>query len=793
MTSAPCETGSVWRELRGTLGVGALIAGFALLFELLSPGYFWHDDFQLGYLPLYCDAARALRQGEFPLLSPSSWQSGALAGEYQAAVFSLWLMGWSVLLFALPLSLPVMAACLSALHLAVLAMGTFRLARRQGLNADESLLAALVAALNGWLWIWGAMICFGHLASVAWVPWAWWAFDRVLARQGGRGNVVLAGVFVYLAITAAWVFAVLMLGVVTLWLAARALAGGKRLLDLWALPASWCVGLGLSAPAWLMLLEYGSTTLRGQVTLTDLCWDWTVPVAALPGLIFPGFVADWKGFWPGWQPHRSMELAGALVPLVLLAGAVCQLGRDLLRRLRWELGLTALGLGLAMAPGFGNFRWSFRWLPLFFLALGLTAGHALALLRQRKQGHPGRWAVALVLPLWLLTLLRAPDARTYLFWQGGLLLVGCLAWVAIERGRSGWETARRWAPCAVTLVALLIHYADPRFLLTVCTWPIPGNGQPDNRLDPSICYLSVHTGEDLFGPENRGLGVDLYPGSTAMYRGAHLINGYSALRPDGLSALFGFHPHGYLDPDKARRILEHETGPGGLLESLGVDGLVLARRFTRYVGDLENRGWRVVSRRDECVVLHRRRESPQVKVIEQARWQLDGPRTFRLLTEPRSGRLPAILDANYPPPQAEFAPGRAEVQLVARSRARTEVQVRHGAAGKPVLVALAQPWYPGYVAHLNGQPVPVYRLNLSSIAVLLPPDTSGQLVLDYRPRTFVVGCRLAALMAGFAVLLFVLRNWLGRQEGSREQARAQAIPWNPTFSHPEAEHHGVPS
>src|SRR5262249_47978225 len=141
-----------------TLAAGLAIALFAALFLLHDRQFFWTDDFQSQHLAGYCDVARAWRQGEFPLVSPYSWQGGALAGEYQYGVFSLVLTPLALLVFGLELSLPLAAAVFSIVHLAVLAAGAFRLARFRGLPVHLAFLVALVSSLNGFIFIWGARI-----------------------------------------------------------------------------------------------------------------------------------------------------------------------------------------------------------------------------------------------------------------------------------------------------------------------------------------------------------------------------------------------------------------------------------------------------------------------------------------------------------------------------------------------------------------------------------------------------------------------------------------------------------
>src|SRR5262249_2740484 len=159
--------------------------------------------------PGYCEIARSLGEGEFPLLTPFSWHGGGLGGEFQYGIFSVWLLGCSIGVFALKLSLPLTAAVLSILHLAVMACGGFLLAPLNGLSPALGLLVAVIGALNGWMFVWGSMTWFAALASLAWLPWVWWGLERALLRKGTCCRFLPAGIFIYLAITAGWPFTVL--------------------------------------------------------------------------------------------------------------------------------------------------------------------------------------------------------------------------------------------------------------------------------------------------------------------------------------------------------------------------------------------------------------------------------------------------------------------------------------------------------------------------------------------------------------------------------------------------------
>ena len=156
--------------------------------------------------------------------------------------------------------------------------------------------------------------------------------------------------FVYLVLTGGFPYTVVMLGLVTAWLGIKALAE-RRVTALVPLAAGWIGGLGLSAPAWLSLLQamQGSGREAGVGTGNAA---WTLPLSSLPGLILPNWTTSWHNFSDRPTLHGAVELAGAFVPAVgLIAGLVLLRGR-LARPCRWDLakpGGLPLELPLAAA------------------------------------------------------------------------------------------------------------------------------------------------------------------------------------------------------------------------------------------------------------------------------------------------------------------------------------------------------------------------------------------------------------------------------------------------------------
>src|SRR5260370_5713830 len=344
-------------DIIGATSAGLIVVFFCLLLLWHDPLVFWNDDYELSILPVFADVARSWREGHFPLLSPYAWVCRNLAGEFQYGTFSVFINAAVVLIWKFPLTFSQQAAALSITHLFVLAAGAFLLARDRKLSVPLSIFVGLVAALNGWIICWGASDWFGALGAFAWLPWAWWGLERALDRQRSRWRFLWPAPFIYLVVTGGFPYTVLMLLLLIAWLACRAVAlrggglikfatanpsgGGslvetKNLMPILPMLGGVALGFGLSAPAWLAILDYVHGSAR-ELQPADAHWQWIVPWRALPGFILPCWTVNWADFSTRYLSHTATELTcGLRAPAALIAGFISR-PRLLIRRMRWEL------------------------------------------------------------------------------------------------------------------------------------------------------------------------------------------------------------------------------------------------------------------------------------------------------------------------------------------------------------------------------------------------------------------------------------------------------------------------
>jgi hypothetical protein len=735
--SGPRSTRS---EILGTLFAGAIVVFFSLLLLWHDPLVFWNDDYELSILPVFADISRSWSEGHWPLLSPYSWVCSNLAGEFQYGTFSVFVNAAVVLIWRFPLTFPQQAAALSITHLFVLAAGAFLLARDRNFSLPLSIFVALIAALNGWIICWGASDWFGALGAFAWLPWAWWGLERALDRRRSRWRFLCPAPFVYLVVTGGFPYTVLMLALLVAWLTCRAvgpsrtgISGGGSIKSLgqtknWRpiLPMFFGValGFGLSAPAWLAIFDYVYGSAR-TIRDANAHWQWLLPPSALPAFILPCWTVNWADFLTRYLPHTATELTcGLVAPAALIAGLIGR-GRELVRRIKWELVLLLFVLLLAMLPTVSVFRWSFRWLPFFHLILALCAAEALR--HDFAQDRQVRGLIALLLVgIGAVTMSILGVGGPYAFPLTWVLLVITGIWAFAEFFLRN-ESLRAWTPSCVTFAALLATY-----------FCIPPNcGVPKYNLDqallgsapldPQRLYLSVYPPaestyrvDSKYGP----IGQTVRPGSTSMWGGLHFINGYSPIRPAGVAREFDFAIHGEFNPHMAEYLLWSQATADGLLAQLGVDGIVVA--WEADVDPKPESEWQRVASTEEGRVFHR-----------------VGPPLPRV-------RSVTSIDSR---PNEQFA--SATISRINDSRNRVELDVDVPSGGPPALLTFSRPYFRGYQARLGNQKLAVTSYRGLFPVIEVPAGSRGQLVLTYRPDWLIYGGMLSILCAMLWLLGFV--------------------------------------
>jgi hypothetical protein len=716
----------------GAITAGLAVVGFCLILLWHDPLVFWNDDYELSVLPVFADVARSWSEGHWPLLSPYSWVCGNLAGEFQYGTFSVFVNSAVILIWKFPLTFSQQAAALSITHLFVLAVGAFLLARDRRFSVPLSIFVALIASLNGWIICWGATDWFGALGAFAWLPWAWWGAERALDGRRTKWRFLWLAPFVYLVVTGGFPYTVVMLALLLVWLSLKSLAQTRSTWSILTLCFGTLLGLGLSAPAWLALLDYVQGSAR-ELQPASAHWQWRVPPAALPGFILPCWTVKWTDFFTRPMPHPATELACGLVPISALIAGLIGRGRERVREMKWELILLAVVLLLAMLPTTGVFRWSFRWLPFFHLVLAICAAEALQMLRGagsslRRPGSatPAATALALVvLTTITMSIFRTGGSCAFPLTWTFLGLAALWYFSEYFLRNSGF---RGWTPPAITFFALLTTYLCIPPNCGVPKYNLSQELIKSSPLDPRRLYLSIYPwAEFTYRVEKnpQPIGQIVRPGSTSMWAGLRFVNGYSPIRPAGVAREFYAAIHGEIDPGMGMYLLNNQAGPDGELARLGVDGIVVARELD--IAPQPTSEWQLVVSTDEGRVFHRR-----------------GASFARV-------RSVTSIDSR---PNEQFV--SATVSRINESRNCVGADVVVPSGDRSALLTFSRPYFRGYEAQLGKQELPVTSHRGLFPIVEVPGGSHGQLILTYRPLWLTWGsvaavtCALVILVSFFA-------------------------------------------
>ena len=717
---------NLWRNVWGAAVAGLIVVAFCLGLLWRDPMVFWNDDYELSILPVFADVARSWSEGHLPLLSPYSWVCNNLAGEFQYGTFSIFINAAIVLIWKFPLTFPQQAAALSITHLFVLAAGAFLLARDRNLSPALSIFVAVVAALNGWIVCWGATDWFGALGAYTWMPWAWWGLERGLDPGRSRWRFLWPAPFVYLLITGGFPYTVLMLVLLIAWLAIRAMREGPQCPDqsrgskaaptfsaVLPMLGGAALGFGLSAPAWLAILDYVNGSAR-SLQCADAHWQWIVPWRALPAFILPAWTVNWADFSTRYLPHTGTELAcGLAAPAAIIAGFIRE-PRALIRRLRWDLLLLLILLALCMVPMAGVFRWSFRWLPFFHLTLALCAAEAL---QRRPRLAVGSTAFLLLIlitvPMSLLNTGGTNGATlTWIYFQIAAIWALFELFLPIPK-------IREWAPPVATFAVLFATYVCIAPNCGVPKYNLSQELLKAKPLDPARLYLSIYQPPETnyrIEKKPQPIGQLVRPGSTSMWAGLHFLNGYSPILAAGVPREFDFRIHGEINLHEAEYLLWDLSQPDELLAQLGVDGIVVASDSG--INPALGADWERVESTEEADVYHR--------------------------LGPPLQRVRSVAQVDSRPNESFSTPTISEIKDT-RNHVTADVDVP--ANGSSALLTFSRPYFRGYQATIGNRALHVDSYHGLFPTVEVPASAHGRFRLIYRPWWLIGGGGLSLLCA----------------------------------------------
>ncbi|TFV59616.1 hypothetical protein E4P41_11490 [Geodermatophilus sp. DF01-2] len=706
-----------------TLGVGVLAAVIGVIPQWRGTFFYYGGDNVESFIPLWHQVGAALRQGQWPGFDPGAWTGGNLVGEAAYGVLNPVTLGNAVLISWFD-NLSLAAFTVMVEFLALIAMGTYLLAREYGARRAPAVIVATAIPVAGFtLWYEAAGWPSG-LMAFTWVTWFWWS-----ARAHARGRLIPLVPFLFggLAMTTGNPYAALGLVVVLLAIGVELLAQRRfaRLAHLTIMGA--CVGV-VALLVFLPLLGTGSVSARQQ--LADVVNDaFLVPdLGDLAAASSPTYLPSIFN-WEGQQLERvpSTYFAWFVLPLVPW--------------LRWEtlrrragslisLGVVAGLYGLAtLGPSnLWLFRWPLRLIEYLYLALAVL--FAVTLSAGLRTDHLGRRILAsgaiVALGYYLSWAVQPADINGVHV----IGLVGVAAFVALAV--TAWF---RWGMAALGAAVVAGTVAAVFFQTTV--FPVEraiGSPHVVSRMaegtaeyEGTVLQLAARSdttldqtedGEILFGNLPRAMGVR----NVGNYTGIGFLEFSNELCMDYRGATC---------PEAFDRLWEPAGGgvQVPLIDAMRVSTLVIQRSLLPEAArGTPPEGWRVAER-------------SAVRTV----WVREQP----LAGEGRvSGTSPGI-----------------EVLEDSSSSHRASVRYRADDDGRLLFARLA---WPGYTATVDGRAVDVVDGPAGLLAVDVPAG-EHTVLLEYRSPGLRTGA-LAALAASVVILVQSV-VWVWRRRAGRAVGR----------------------
>lgn len=739
--------------------------------------------------------------------------------SYAVSVLFTWILGSLLPVFRDPLAQHLF-------HLVLLGGGAWLYLRKVGLGPLGAGFAALNLMLLTTL---TGLIGAGHtikLWTVCWMPLNLWWLERLLRERNWRllpGAAFSLGLMLSAKhVQMSWYFLLLagvyaLVRLVQLARERTAVAGGgatgtseggpaiRRAGQAAGFAALWvALGLGLAAFLYLPVLDYSSLSLRasGQAAVEsgEYAASYSYPPADLPTWWEAGARGFGGGDYFGELEYTAFPLyMGALwLPLLLLALWKPEDRRRLWPWLLPALLLTLLGMGrhtpffglwLAALPAYAKFRahmWAIapaQMLLVFGSGVGLE--RLLALAREaspalRRRLGPGLGLAAALALLGALLLKSPPDGtapggngywspaddqRVTGYFQSQGQTLNARQFQQVKAQLRGQRAAARRSDAALGLLWLGLGLGLSAGLaagrlrrdlavaglgLVLCLDLMPQGWSVmrwEARRDPGSWFRPTGAMARLAAaPDKETFRVwprDGYAHNEAAWYGLHSIEGYHGAKPAGIQRV--------LTEGRVRL----SDGTAGLhpvwLDLLGVRWAISATPMDGFVE---------VSRERDGLLLENPDPLPRLG-FPRAWRAIPGDEQFDAEMAP--GRDPRQLALVDPAPElpAELAEARGRVTSYEPDRVAYEIE-----SDGPALARLSEIWLPrGWTATLNGEDAPILRCDHLLRAVALPGAGHWSLVLEYRPRAWIVGRAISLLLA-----LALGGLWLLGRRGRRPHA-----------------------
>ena len=729
-----------------------------------------------------------LAAGRLPWWNPFNGAGAPLLANYQTAFF--YPPNWLGAVLAAPLALSVAGV----LHLIWAGLGMWQFSREIGVPEFGRGVSALAYTFSGYV-----IARFGTppmVDAAAWLPWLFWAVHRLTdpaRRRYGRdaAALALATALLLLAGHAQLAFyALLAAGLYTLWQVARRQGRSETrpYLALGMALGGVALGAGVAAIQLLPTAELMRSSQRAGGLDYDFLMNFSYGPLRVLSLLTPHFFGSpADGTYQGKGAYWEDATYIGFLPLALGLLAVFAY---LKRRRRADrhpafeavpffalLGVGAFALALGKytplydflfrhVPTFNLFQGPARWNLLTVFALSVLAGvgtlgwgrgkWTFFWCRLATAGGGGVVAMALLAPSFI--------PKNAALEALGAAMVALGSWLAgsavltLAQPDPQWERAAawrsRWQAAALLFIALDLIWAwvgfnptapaafyDP---LKLNAWEMESGGRAYWFKDYQQ-FVAFGDGADERDEGEQGgyFRFNDFRAARDRWRDVRRSRLPNINLLDRAPQLNNFDP--MLPGDHARYLeLIEAAGPenaGALLKAAGVDvvyneaglqgGIGAPGRF--FAPEPAARAWLAGQ-----------------AILADSRAALEAT-----MLDPRWDPYETVLFESAPGP-ALAGGGSGAVEVI--EDAHTALRLRVEADG-PAWLVLADTWYPGWEATVDGAPVEVLRANLAVRAVQVSAG-AHEVVFSYHPRALPAGALVTAVSL---IGVFALLGWDRRQ------------------------------
>ncbi len=738
-----------------------------LLWRPLFAGetFFWGTPL-LQFVPWLRLAASMWRAGHIPLWNPLVGCGAPLAANYQTAAF------YPPNLLHMLLPAEVAIVWLTAFHLLLAGWGMYRWGRATGLSPFSSSIGAL--AISGSAFLVARVGLFPSVVfTFPWLPvWLWCAEELVQRRD--RRTVFRMGLSLGLGLLAGHAqtafYGLILLSAYLIFriVQTRGSALSWKTTTM-AYAIAMALGVGLAAiqllpTAELMLLSQRSGGVRYDFAMTYSFWPWRILTLFAPDLFGNPGRGDYWGYASYWEDAGYI----GLLPLLLALWAVA--GRRARRKacIFWA-AVALVALAFALGRNTPLFPLLFRYLPTFdwfqaparWLAVVTVALAALSALgaEQWPAGIPGRRYGAWGIVTGLAAILGGTAARwmvagmpdtfgpavirlgATLVVAGALVLLICerlwwkgaiLGFIVLDLLLAGWPLiptiGRSLYRTTSGMAAALSREPGPVRIY----WPADLRNPSSDR-DAEYRVRFGYLAFNSFGPRDLAYWSQMHQillPNTAMLDGLASANNFDSLLP----AWYW---------DMAARAVEYPS----LLRVMGVTHVISDRPWPG--------GEEVVAQRTAVsrVGVFRLPDSPgRAWVVPKAR-HVARDEMLALLTAPDfDPATEVLLEQRGDASQGISATSGTGYALLSLQDAPNRVTI-HITLETPGYLVLADTWYPGWEATVDGRPAPLMRANYAFRAVWLERG-EHTVEMAYRPASLVAGGIIS-------VTALLALSWLG--------------------------------